>query len=228
MTDPTQINYISEVLQQIKIDCSKHNQDILDRIECLTRIIEEAKEAKTCVKCKQKYTGQEEVAYIMDKGYYLGAVDGSTKWYSGFKKSSFCAVFNNNHPLNQAEISELEPISYIAELQGIKLILRVADKHNIFPLLIIIDNLPALEAANTVIQNPNRKDFEDLSSNREDITNILRDISELAKDRNIKLVHIKSHKSIPGTYSRLNALADMTCKRILDINYQITQENSQV
>ena len=228
MTDPTQIDYISEVLQQIKSDCTKHSQDILERIECLARIIQEAKEAKICTNGKQNYSGQKEETFIIDQGYYLGAVDGSSKWFSGFKKASFCAVFNNNHPLNHAEISELEPISYVAELQGIRLILRIADKHNIFPLMIIIDNLPALEAASIAIKNPNRIDFEDLSSNREDIAEILREIGELSRDREIKLQHIKSHKSIPGTHSRINALADMLCKRILDINYQIAQDNTQV
>ena len=111
-------------------------------------------------------------------------------------------MFNTDHPLNQAQISTLTPISFIQELQGIRLALVTADTHNIYPLLILIDNKPALEIADQIIKNPDRTDLDELASHKEEVTNILKDIKDLAKDKNIKLQHIKAHKSIPSTMSR--------------------------
>ena len=136
-------------------------------------------------------------------------------------------VFGANHELNRAEISNLEPISYVQELEGTLLAIKTADINNIVELLIITDNLAAMNTAQMVINEPNREDYDKLAGENQSVSKLLEEISKRSKGKKIVLQHIHYHKSLPGQFSTLNALAESLCKRELDLAFQPLSDSSQ-
>ena len=152
------------------------------------------------------------------------AVDGSVRWFDGFKKGGFASVWGDkSHILNRQKISNLEPLSYIQELEGILLAIQTAVSHNIDFILILVDNKASLETAKLIISEPRREDYLVLSNNNVDIAKFLNKIGNLSKDKNIKLLHLHSHTGIPGVFTRMNSLADSVANEILDVTYEFKQ-----
>ena len=95
----------------------------------------------TCDNCKINGSRGKRTEFILYGTFTVCAIDGSSRWFSSIKRGSFSVVFGVDHVLNRAEISHLEPLSYIQELEGTVLALKTADLNGIYELLIITDNL---------------------------------------------------------------------------------------
>ena len=82
-----------------------------------------------------------------------------------------------------------------------------------------------MNIAQAVINDHKREDFENLAGGNQSVSDLLKQMSKLSENKKISFQHILSHKSLPGQFSTLNALADSLCKREPDIAFEPLTES---
>ena len=114
MAEANTVKFVSEVLLKIKKDNDKHFSDLNNRLDALTKFLETL---QTCDNCKQNKPETPNTRFTLYEGYKVVAVDGSVRWFDGFKKGGVASIWGDkSHILNRQKISNLEPLSYIHEL----------------------------------------------------------------------------------------------------------------
>ena len=213
-----QSQYNIEVLKQLKKDVRESHEDFCQRIDAL---IEMTEKTFICQTCKAK-PNQSTPTFTKEGAAFLCATDGALKNYQGFKRGSYSVAFAIDHPLNTARVTNMLPVIFIQELEGIELALEISQRHELWPLIILVDNQTAMTLAECILHQ-DRNDFLDLSKNRSEVAELLERIASY-KTRDIKFKHIHSHTGIPTTNMKLNSVADRIANQILEVTYETAAE----
>ena len=211
-----------QILATLKSDITNAFEDFNQRLDTL---IQMAENTSVCSQCKSQIEDKSK-KYIKIGNKTLCATDGSLRIFDGFKRSAFAVAFGPEHPKNIAVISERIPVIFIAELEGIDAALDIGELNNLFPMIILVDNIAALTLAQEILQG--RDDFLEMAKQRSNVAELLKSIAK-HKEKDITLQHIYSHTGMASSHFLLNTIADKNCNKVLEVTFETQHsDNSQV